>query len=54
MHLPPFCGGGVGGGEGVDPSTTFSKMEGLTRPQLLEGGCWERGMTFFRGVAIFT
>ena len=28
---------------------------GLTGPQLLEGGCWERGgVTFFRGDAIFT
>ena len=22
---------------------------GLTEPQLLEGDCWERGVTFFRG-----
>ena len=49
VHLPPFCRGGVGGGERVDPSTTFSKMEGLTRPQLLEGGCWERGGGLFSG-----
>ena len=27
---------------------------GLTGPQLLEGGCWERGVDIFQGVAIFT
>ena len=31
----------------VEPPTTFSKGEAL------EGGCWERGVTFFKGVAIF-
>ena len=38
--------GGGGGGreeEGVEPSTKFSKREGFTGPQFLEGGCWERG-----------
>ena len=37
--------------------TKFSKRQGLTGPQFLEGGCWEagkKGVTFFRGgVAIF-
>ena len=28
---------------GVEPPTKFSKKGGLTGPQLLEGGCWERG-----------
>ena len=31
----------------------FSKRVGLARPQFLEGGCWERGVTFFRSVAVF-
>ena len=39
----PFCRGG-----GVEPPTTFSKREGLTGTQLLEG-CWERGGDFFQG-----
>ena len=32
-----------GGGGGVEPPTKFSKRGGLTAPQLLEEGCWERG-----------
>ena len=27
----------------------FQKGGGLTGPQLLEGGCWERGGDFFQG-----
>ena len=27
---------------------------GLTGPQLLEGGCWEKGGEFFQRVAILT
>ena len=47
---PPSAGGG-----GVEPPTKFSKRAGLTGPQLLEGGYWERGGDFFQGeVAIFT
>ena len=47
----PFCRGGGG----VEPPTKFSKRAGLTGPQLLEGGYWERGGDFFQGeVAIFT
>ena len=47
------------GGTGVEPPTKFSKRGGLTGPQLLEGGHWERGggVTFFMGVggiAIFS
>ena len=35
-------------GEGVEPPTKFLKREGgLTGPQLLEGGCWERGGCIF-------
>ena len=36
------CVGGGGGGRG------------LAESQFLEGGCWERGVTFFREVAVFT
>ena len=51
---PPFCWG-------VEPPTKFSKREGFTGPQLLEGGCWKRVGDFLQGrgrggegVAIFT
>ena len=37
------------GGEGVEPPTKFPKRGGLTRPQLFEGGCWERGASLFSG-----
>ena len=38
------------GGGGGEPPTKFSKMRrGLTGPQLLEGGCWERGGDFIQG-----
>ena len=47
--LPPCAQGG-----GVEPPTKFSKRGGLTGSQLLQEGSWERGVTFFRGVAIFT
>ena len=40
---PPFCKGGI------EPPTKFSKRGELTEPQLLEGGCWERGDDFFQG-----
>ena len=30
----------------------FRKAGGLTGPQLLEGGCWERGGDFFSGGSI--
>ena len=44
--LPHFCWG-----REVEPSTKFSKRGGLTGPQLLEGGCWERrGWLFWRRV----
>ena len=33
---------------GVPPPTRFSKKEGLAGPQLLEGGCWEKGDNFFQ------
>ena len=36
-------------GRGVELPTKFSKSEGLAGPQLLEGGCWERGGHFFQG-----
>ena len=41
---PPFCWGG-----GDEPPTKFSKRGSSTRPQLLEGGCWERVGDFFQG-----
>ena len=34
---------------GVEPPTRFSERGGLTGPQFLEGGCWERGGDFFQG-----
>ena len=40
---PPFCW------EGGEPPTKFSKRVGLTGPQLLEGGCLERGDIFQGG-----
>ena len=50
MHPPVAGGWGVGvgwgggeGGEGVESPTKFSKREGLTGSQFLEGGYWERG-----------
>ena len=48
MHHPFLLGGGV------EPPTKFSKKKGggLTGPQLLEGGCWERGGEFFSGVGV--
>ena len=46
---------GGGGRGGVEPPTKFKKKGGsLTGPQLLEGVAGKEGMTFFRGVAIFT
>ena len=38
------------------PPPLLSKRggRGLTGPQLLQVGCWERGGDFFQGVAIFT
>ena len=46
---PPLSDGGR-----VEPPTKFSKRGGLTGPQLLEGVAGKEGVTFFRGVAIFT
>ena len=43
MH-PPFL---QGGGAGLSLQTNFKK-EGLTGPQLLQEGCWERGGDFFQ------
>ena len=44
VHPPaPFCR------RGIEPPTKFSKRGELTEPQLLEGGCWERGGDFFQG-----
>ena len=45
----PFCRGG----RGWDPNQVFKKG-GLTGPQLLEGVAGKEGVTFSRGVAIFT
>ena len=49
---PPFCWGWGGGG--FEPPTKFSKRGGLTGPQLWEGVAGKEGITFFKGVAIFT
>ena len=38
---PPF-------GWGVESPTKFSKKGGLTGSQFLEGGCWKKGVSFFR------
>ena len=47
MGTPTFCSAGGGG---VEPPTKFSKKGGgLTGPQILDGGCWERGADFFQG-----
>ena len=43
VHLPFLKGVGGGGGGGFEPPTKFSKRGDLTRPQLLERGCLERG-----------
>ena len=46
MSTPsPLSAGGGGGGE---PLKKFKKRGGLTGPQLLEGGCWERGDNVFQ------
>ena len=46
MCTPTLSAGGR-----VEHPTKFSKRGGggLTGPQLLEGGCWERGGDFFQG-----
>ena len=49
VGTPPFCRGGE-----VEPPTKFSKRGSLTGPQILEGVAGKEGVTFFRGVAIFT
>ena len=36
----------------VEPPTNFSKKGGFTGPQLLEGGCWERGGWLFSRVGL--
>ena len=48
---PSFC---MGMGRMVEPLTKFSKREGLTGSQFLEGGCWESGSEFFRGFVVLT
>ena len=40
VHPSPLPLSAGGGGE---PATKFSKSGDLTGPQILEGGCWERG-----------
>ena len=44
-----LLGHGGGGAGGVSLQPNFQKGGGLTGPQLLEGGCWERGGDFFQG-----
>ena len=44
VGTPPFCRGELS----LQPN--FQKGRSLTGPQLLDGGCWERGeVTFSRG-----
>ena len=38
---------------GIEPPTKFLKRVGLTGPQLLQWGCWERNGDIFRRLAIF-
>ena len=50
VHPSPFCWSrGRGEGCGGEPPTKFSRRGNLAGPRFLEGGCWEGGMTFFRG-----
>ena len=45
MHSPPPTAGGAGGG-GLNLLINSQKGEGLTGPQMLGRGCWERGGEF--------
>ena len=37
------------GKSGIEPPIKFSKGGGLTGPQLIKWGCWERGGCLFHG-----
>ena len=37
---------------GLNLQPNFQKGGGLTGPQLLKGGCWERGGDFFQGEGV--
>ena len=52
MCTPPLSAGGGGGQLNLLPN--FQKGGGLTGPQLWDGVAGKEGVTFFRGVAIFT
>ena len=41
------------GKSGIEPPIKFSKGGGLTGPQLIKWGCWERGGAFFMGGCSF-
>ena len=43
---PPAAGGGGGGGGELNLLINSQKGEGLTGPQMLGRGCWERGGEF--------
>ena len=45
VHPPPFLLGGC-----LSLRPNFQRGRGLAGSQFLEGGCWERGVTFFRRV----
>ena len=47
VHPLPFCRAG-----GVLSLQPNFKKGGLTGPQLLERGCWEKGGDFFQGVQL--
>ena len=41
------------GKSGIEPPIKFSMGGGLTGPQLIKWGCWERGGAFFMGGCSF-
>ena len=45
VHPPTFLLGGC-----LSLRSNFQRGRGLAGSQFLEGGCWERGVTFFRRV----
>ena len=45
VHPPSLSAWGM-----FEPPTNFQRGRGLAGSQFLEGGCWERGVTFFRRV----
>ena len=50
---PVSAGGGAGRGDGVEPTTKFSKRGRLDRISVFRGGCLERGGNFFQAGCSF-